>query len=172
MDSNEKKREFLYVYFIENHINTSKVIIDLSKEIKGVEDLQIVDNNTKEQKNKTYVYNIYRFKLIPSKLNNRQIIIKLRDENDNEFKSKLIINNINFDNFIFDFKFKLIIGWILVTSPPESFKFNLIEEFEIYLQYIRKKLNIKKKDIQNTYFILSVHELFKKKKTLLNFLFI
>ena len=165
MKKNVDNRDYRYVYFIENHIDTSKIEIKISKKLKEADDLQIVHQDVFHNEYKSFVISVYRFKIYPSRIKTEpkkkfQVDIKLKVSKNEKYNSKLTIDNIKNDSFIFDFKFNSAKGWVLVKDPPESFPFDLIQQFEIYLYYIKNILKIKNQlDLENQYFILSSQKL-------------
>ena len=118
----EEKREFQYIYFIENHIVTAKVDLELKPgnyEEAGY--LQSVKQNYFNQNNKKFIYSIFRFRIFSSKIKenrnknkdnnlfNISIILKNLNNNKNDkeqFIKKIEIKDINIDNFLFDFRFE------------------------------------------------------------------
>ena len=161
MNINLDKRDYRYIYFIENHINTSQVNIKLVQEAGN---LEIMHQDLYKNADKYYIINIYRFKIYPSKNNldkyqKYQVDIILEDTQKNKFKTTINIDNLKIDSFIFDFKFNTSKGWVFDTEPPESFSFDLIQQFEIYLFYLRKILKKNQQDLDNDYFILSAQKL-------------
>ena len=65
----EAKREFQYVYFIENHINTSSVLLELSRKQTVADNLECVKIGQKEKREKEiYIYSIYRFRFYSSRV--------------------------------------------------------------------------------------------------------
>jgi hypothetical protein len=148
MKKNVDNRDYRYVYFIENHIDTSKIEIKISKKLKEADDLQIVHQDVFHNEYKSFVISVYRFKIYPSRIKTEpkkkfQVDIKLKVSKNEKYNSKLTIDNIKNDSFIFDFKFNSAKGWVLVKDPPESFPFDLIQQFEIYLYYIKNILKKK-----------------------------
>ena len=117
MQKDSDNRDYRYVYFIENHINTSQIILKLSKKIKEADELQIVHQDVYQHEFKSFIFSVYRFKIYPSKIKleqkkKLQIEIKLKETKGEKFKSKLTIDNIKIDSFIFDFKFTGNKSWI------------------------------------------------------------
>ena len=146
MDQENKKpeRDFEYVYFIENHETSEEVQIDLSKTYKEANELvKVFELN----ENHRYKCSIYRFKFYPSKMIQREkkkeIIMKLENKNKNEFKGNIIISSDSKNIYIYDFKFERIKTWTNVIEPPNSYRFNHMEQYDIYLNYIQNKLKIK-----------------------------
>ena len=77
----ENKKDFLYVYFIENHINTEKSNILLSKNNKGDGELESIEEKI-HPSYKNFKYIIYRFKAYISK-----IYKKLKDKKKKLFRN-------------------------------------------------------------------------------------
>ena len=68
-EKEEETREFQYVYFIENHIETSHVKVELSRKQTVADNLECVKINQKEIDSKdNYFYSIYRFRLYSSRI--------------------------------------------------------------------------------------------------------
>ena len=175
MDNNPKKeedeankRDYKYVYFIENHIETSQAYIKLPKIINGIDDLQKVKNGILDKgENNKYEYSLYRFSIYPIKFNNIKTIkvrIKLIDKDNIEFENEIILDKLIDDIFLYDIKFSAKIGWDYnKIEPPLSFPFSYDEQFDIYVKYLRKDLNLKQNSNQNKGLIMSSLKLFQLK---------
>jgi len=166
-EKEEETREFQYVYFIENHIGTSKVKLDLSRKQTVADNLECVKIGKIGEKD-TYIYSIYRFIFHSSRLKENyskikeniskvkeniskhldiqfkqkdiksyDIIIEMEDEREEKFEKKITINDFERDIFIFDFKFDKNKGWIMEKEPPKSYSFSLEEQFLIYVDFLR-----------------------------------
>ena len=164
--SQNQVKEFISVYFIENHILISPVTIRFSKNLPQVGELEKVEQKLYEYNN-NFIYTIYRFKINISKLESTkkkekkkmEIKIKLEDKEDNIFESKIYIDKFNKDIFIYNFKFEKSTMWTQMIEPPLSLKFSNIQQFEIYIEYIRKKLKLKQNADENIDLIYSTQEL-------------
>ena len=139
MDQDKKKpeRDFEFVYFIENHEASEEVQIDLSKKHPEANELiKVFELN----ENHKYKCSIYRFKLYPSKMNQKEkkkeIIIKLENKNRNIFNGNINILSDSENIYIYDFKFERSKSWTNIIEPPNSYRFNHMEQFDIYLNYI------------------------------------
>jgi len=85
-EKEEETREYQYIYFIENHIQTAHIIIELSKNQIIVDNLECVKKERKEINLKDiYIYSIYRFRFYSSR-------IKEIDSEIKENLSKLKVN--------------------------------------------------------------------------------
>ena len=152
-------RDYIYVYFIENHIDNSQAKIELSKNYVGVNDLKIVSTDILD-KGKKYVCSIYRFKIYPTQIEKEKktgfnISIRLIDKSQNKFDSKIMINRLDIDTFVYDLKFDSKSGWIGNIKPPLSFDLSHEEQFNYYAQYLRIILKLKQGSKQNEGLILS-----------------
>ena len=116
---NQDKKDFCFVYFIENHISTSSPEISLSEgseELFG--DLKILKSEqfpkNKSQQKGEFIYNLYSFKLYPDKIKEKEkdkVDINLELENEKtKFYNKTVITDFDKDNYIYqvveDTKFK------------------------------------------------------------------
>ena len=69
LEKEEETREFQYIYFIENHIETSRVKLFLSRKQTVADNLECVKVSQKEKGQKEiYIYSIYRFKFYSSRV--------------------------------------------------------------------------------------------------------
>ena len=148
-DIKRQERDFEYVYFIENHEVSEKVQIDFSKKYSEANELiEVFQNEYKLNENLTYKYSIYRFNFYPSKMNQKEakkeIIIKLENKNRNKFNGTITISNDSENIYIFDFKFDKMKNSMNEIEPPNSYKFSHMKQFDIYLDYIKNILKIKK----------------------------
>ena len=77
LEKEEETREFQYIYFIENHIETSRVKLFLSRKQTVADNLECVKVNQKEKGQKEiYIYSIYRFKFYSSRVKDNFAKIK------------------------------------------------------------------------------------------------
>ena len=163
------KRDCNYMYFIENHIETSQATIKLSKTMDGIKNLQKVKNGILDKgQNNKYEYSIYRISIYPKIIGNIKEIevpIKLIDKNNNEFKYEIILKNFQNDIFIFNIKFVAKVGWLNNNiEPPLSFPFSNEEQFDIYVNYLRVDLKLKQYSKQNEALIQSALKFFGQDK--------
>ena len=81
-----EKKDFHYIYFIENHLKDKDFKISLEKEDDKVKDLTKVFSGTFKESNQDeeYEYSIFQFKIFPApKDKDFKIIIILDDGNNN-----------------------------------------------------------------------------------------
>jgi hypothetical protein len=68
-EKEEETREYQYIYFIENHIETTHVIIELSRNQIVADNLECVKKDRKEINSKDiFIYSIYRFRFYSSRI--------------------------------------------------------------------------------------------------------
>ena len=159
--NNNKRKEYNYVYFIESHEKGKTSNILLSKRHPGVQDLEAAYSTLSDN---DYLVTIYRFRIFseiiyknnknPQKL---EFTITLIDSNKDKFKkvvSNLVMHR---DNFFFDFKFPNI-GIFNNISPPKSLNQTLTEQFNYYLNYLKKSLNCKKESDEINNLVLSIQK--------------
>ena len=177
----EEKREFQYVYFIENHLLSSKVNLELQpKNDEEAGDLQSVKQEYFNQNNMKFIYSIFRFTIFSSKIkenrnNNKKnfnIKVILNDfsyEQKEQFEKQIEIRDINIDNFLFDFKFEESKGWVVKYEPPLSASFSYEDQFQIYIDYLRKDLKLLQESDQNQGLIKSIQSFLIGKDKKYNF---
>ena len=197
-EKEEETRAFQYVYFIENHIETTHVFIGLSKKQIAADNLECLYIDKKEIGSKDiYIYSIYRFRLYSfrikekdfkltediskhsdiqvgqKKIKSYDITIELKDEDKNDkFEKAITIKDFEKDIFIFDFKFDKQNGWIFNKDPPKSYYFSLEEQFHIYIDFLRNRYKkFKQKSRQNYGLILSIQKILEEKNKKFNFTF-
>ena len=157
---NDKKdlKSELYIYFIENHISDCRVELDMDK-IKYAADLEQLCGGEFEKNENEYLYTIYRFKYFPlEKKAKEEVNIILIDENNNKFYSKIKVKEYDKDIFLYDLKF-IYNNSSKKAIPPESYPLTHQEQFNYYIEFIRRKLNIKQDTFENISFILSIQKL-------------
>ena len=135
---------FQYVYFIENHIKNSINNIYLSNNNNNeVRELEKVEEKSFDL-DPRFIYAIYVFKIYISKneMEEQTIEINLQDTNNNIFKSKIIINDLLRNIFYYDFKFDKNICLNKEIEPPMFINLTHIQQFEIYINYIRNNLKL------------------------------
>ena len=144
-------KDFQYVYFIENHLQSKPATIDFSKKEIYFDELEIAEQKLYEY-DENYAYIIYKFKLFNSRIKNNkknvEIVIKLKDKAENIFESRIFINDFSRDIFIYGFTFDITKVLSNVIEPPIFIPFNQVEEFEIYINYIRNVLKKKNKIVK------------------------
>ena len=85
------KRDFINVYFIENHIQNEKVNIILSEKYNEADELK-QSKSDKIESNHSYIYTIYNFKVYTNKVKEKKLDIKIKIEGDKGYKFEFNIN--------------------------------------------------------------------------------
>ena len=163
-----EQKDSSYVYFIENHIETSPSKVSISKDYMYGELLD-VKNETRQINKEKYILTLYRFKIYVPKLKERgkdKLEIKIELESGGKkFPYKTLITKFDRDNYLYDVKFSDI-GTIKKINPPKSIMLSHIQQFEIYKDYLEKDLKVKlKKDKRRENLVLSTNKLFQEKFT-------
>ena len=163
-----QNKDHIYVYFIENHIETSPSKVHISSDYTYGE----LTEEKKEKKfinREQYIITLYRFTIYLSKIKERKkdkLEVKIELESGGKkFPYKALITEFDKNFYIYDLKFGES-GNLKKVSPPKSITLSHIEQFEIYKEYLEKDLNIKiKKDKRREDLVSSTHKLFQEKFT-------
>ena len=132
------------IYFIVSNPLEEPIKIQLSEKEDEAGELKTVLTKIHEVDERLkYKFKIYRFEIYPSKINIKEkkkpeFSIKWINKKENTFEGKITVQDIsrNF-SFIYDFKFNSNRDCDVIIDPPKSIKFNHMEQFEIYLDYIK-----------------------------------
>ena len=151
------KRDFINVYFIENHIQNEKVNIILSEKYNEADELKQSKSGKIESNHNSYIYTIYNFKVYTTKVKEKKLDIKIKIEADKGYKFEFNINITDFvrDLFVYDFKYEKADDF----NPPLSVNLNNIQQFDIYLTFLRKTLKAVQNSFENEDFIFSTQKL-------------
>jgi hypothetical protein len=99
-----RNRDFQYVYFIENHINSANVTISLENNTNEVNSLEEIPlPNYKNDEGTEFKCTLFRIKLEIKQKKKVDIIINLKDDKDEIFSKKITISDPTKDNFIYNF---------------------------------------------------------------------
>ena len=164
-DDEKKNEEYKYIYFIDTHEKTKKFTFYFSDEYKGVE-IENIDKNDMEKELGQLSSEIYRFKIIPENLKKEkdekfQIIILADGENGKKYQYEIKFSDANRNNFMYDFN----------IEKTDFQPLSLEEQFEIYVQILKKKLKKKMESTENYNLILSTDEILDEKGKKYNFFF-
>ena len=139
-NENEEK-DSLNIYFIENHNSDNEIRIRIV-ETKFASELETILKDTFIKGETEFSYSIYKFQFFQLKtVENDDVIIIMTDlEKDIEFCSRIKIKDNNKNIFLYDIKFlPFSNNNLLLENPPESFPLSHQEQFEFYINYLRKK---------------------------------
>ena len=154
-EKENKKVKESFVYFIETFFNNSSLKIELA-DSKNSKDLEIVKDGTLEKKDE-FNYIIYRVKIIANSVKDT-IKIKLKSKVNKEFKAKIELSEPSHDIFYYDFnqfnekKSK--------KDKSQEFNASHLQQFKIYLNYIKDSFGEKQRDSEIDSLVLSTSKLF------------
>ena len=162
-------KDFNYVYFIENHINTENPVVSISSDYMYGELAQL-NQETKNIHNEEFIVTLYRLKIYPPKIkerNKEEIDIKFELENRGQkFIYKEKIKEFDKDNYIYDLKFEEK-GKLRKIKPPKSIMLSHQQQFEIFRDYLKDKEKIKLlKDKRRENLVICTQKLFQKEYSL------
>ena len=162
-------KDFNYVYFIENHINTENPVVSISSDYMYGELAQL-NQETKNIHNEQFIVTLYRLKIYPPKIkerNKEEIDIKFELENRGQkFICKEKIKEFDKDNYIYDLKFEEK-GKLRKIKPPKSIMLSHQQQFEIFRDYLKDKEKIKLlKDKRRENLVICTQKLFQKEYSL------
>ena len=131
-EEGEEIREYQYVYFVENHIKSTHIFIELSRNQIVADNLECVKTDIKEINSKDiYIYSIYRFRFYSSRIK----------EIDSEIKKNLYILKGNMPN-----------NWDIQFNHIEAKNYDIaIELMDEKGDKFEKIINIK--DFENDIFL-------------------
>ena len=147
MSKENKMPDKNLIYFIVSNPLEEPIKIQLSEKEDEAGELKTVLTKIHEVDERLkYKFKIYRFEIYPLKSNIKEqekseFSIELINKNDKTFEGKIIIQDITRNSsFIYDLTFNSTRELTSKIEPPKSYKFNHIEQFEIYLDYIKTVL--------------------------------
>ena len=156
-----------YIYFIDTHDKSRKLKIFLSPEYKGADTLENIQEKDMSQINDTSSTIIYRFKIIPEYLKKEEkkkdyeIIVIAEEENGTQHQYIIKFKDTNKDHYKYDFKIEQV---DILPLPYE-------QQFDFYVEILRKKYKKQQNTIENEDFILSSQTLLIGPNKTYNFLF-
>jgi len=157
---NQAESKYYLVHFIESHESNSNFNLNISGKDTDFK-TEIVYQNILDKKNIKYISFVYCIK-IPNPLPIFEAILQLKEENDDKsiYEKKLSSKEIKVGNksqyiFLFDVIFKNPSS----TKPSKIINLESYEEFDIYLNLIRKKYKILRESKENEDFICNLYEL-------------
>ena len=145
-----------YLYFIENHQNDKDIELFLEKKENNNINSNYLELIYREEmkniSNISFDVSIYRFRIYPNnikiekKQKNPIIIVKLKDENQDKFESKISTKEFeeNRNFFLFDFKFDSYKKLFKTYFPPKSFEISNRNKFIIFMKFLKENYKIKK----------------------------
>ena len=159
-------REHHFIYFIESHEKSKQIEVKLSPEYKDSNSLEMSQEKESIQNKKSLVSKIYRFKVFPSDFENNKkeaeiSVVMSEKKNGEDIQS---IYTIKIKDIYKDFY-----EYNLQMENIDIIKLSYEQQFEMYVDYIRKILKIRQASKENDEFIISSQMLLENKEY--NFLF-
>ena len=155
-----------FVYFIDTHEKTKKFKICLSDEYKDVGSLEKIKDLEVKKDPIEFKSEIYRFKIIPGSLKKEddqkyQILVSGEEEDGKKHQYSIKFMDETKDFYQYDFNIEEL------DFQPLSHE----EQFEIYVEILRKTCNKKQNTPENDYLIHSAHHLLDEEGKKYNFFF-
>ena len=150
----EEKTDCNFVYFIDTHEKTKKFKIYLSEDYKEAQTLENIKEDEIKKDPMDLAYEVYRFKIIPGTLNKNEDdkyhILVFGDEEEGK-NHQYSINFMDDTRDFYDYDFNIE----EIDYQPLSHE----EQFEIYVEILRKTFKKQMNTPENENFILSTHRL-------------
>ena len=162
------QKDFYYVYFIINHISTTSPKISVSGEGGLIGELRSGKEKiySEEGQKEQFLYYICYFKIYPLKIKEKgknEVELKIVLENEGEkFDHRITLRDFDKDSFIYGVEFKEK-GILKKIKPPKSIKFTILQQFEIYKDYLENEIKIKEKPEKRNEDFLKYKEIFEYK---------
>ena len=155
-----------FIYFIDTHEKTKKFKICLSDEYKDVGSLEKIKDLEIKKDPIEFASEVYRFKIVPDSLNkqddkNYQILVIAEEEDGNKHQYSIKFMDETKDFYQYDFNIEEL------DYKPLSHE----EQFEIYVEILRKTYYKKQNTPENDYLIHSTHHLLDEEGKKYNFFF-
>ena len=162
LSKKDENREYHFVYFIESHDKSKTLNIYLSSNYKDSGTLENIEEKDLSTEKESLISNLYRFKLFPDnyeqdkKEGEVEVIIEEKKMEDILNTSKYIIkiNNIHKDFYEYNLKMDQI-------AP---IKLTYEQKFELYTDFLRKKLKKLQTSKENEEFITSTQLFLEENK--------
>jgi len=175
LKNNNNKKDFNYIYFIENHEKYKEAHLSLDKKNSGVDDIeigQIFLSNNEDYFITIYKCRIYYKKIIDNNKNPHkfEFVINLLDKDKQKFKKTITNIDINQNNFLFEFKIPNA-GFFGNILPPKSLQLSVEDYFNYYLNYFKDTLKLTKESEEINDLVISVQKVIIEKNENYNFNF-
>ena len=165
----DDKKEYHFIYFIESHDESKQIKISFP-DYKDANTLEFLIKKDSSKLKKSLISNLYRFKLFPencdiSKKDDQIAILieeKKQDETLNQSKFIIKVNDINKDFYEYNLNMENI----------NPFRLSYDQQFEIYIEYLRKVMKKLQNTKENDELIISTQLLLKEKYDFLFYLLI
>ena len=162
----EAKADCNFVYFIDTHEKTKKFKIYLSEDDEAAKTLESLKKDEMKKELLELSYEVFRFKIIPGSLKENEDkkyhILVFGDEEDGK-KHQYSINFTNDTKDFYEYDFNI-----------EEIDYQTLsheEQFEIYVEILRKNFKKQQNTVENENLILSTHRLLDEEGKKYNFFF-
>ena len=157
---------YKFVYFIDTHEKTKKFKICLSDEYKDIGSLEKIKDLEVKKDPIEFASEVYRFKIVPGSLKKEddqkyQILVSAEEEDGKKHQYSIKFLDETKDFYQYDFNIEEL------DFQPLSHE----EQFEIYVEILRKTCNKKQNTAENDYLIQSTHHLLDEEGKKYNFFF-
>ena len=162
-----EEKNFNYIYFNVSYDKSKDYKVYLPQEYKGFDSLEMIKEIDTTQLSGPYITKFYRFKIFSDSIELKdekmgyKIDIWINDENQAKYKYTIKFKNINKDFYEFNFK----------IDKLDILPLNYDEQFQIYVDILRKIYNKIQNTKENEDFIESAQLLLEKKDEKYDFLF-
>ena len=165
----EENKEFHFVYFIESHDKSKTLEVYLSPNYKDSNTLELMDEKDSSQIRNSLISRVFRFKIFPDDIIKEQnkapysfvIIMKDKDKESSESEYTIKIRDIKSDFYEYNLK----------MDKVEVISLSYEQQFNIYVDLVRKKLKKVQGTKESDEFIMSTQLLFAGKDKKFDFLF-
>ena len=161
-----EKNDCNFVYFIDTHEKIKKFKIYLSEDYKEAESLEKIKEDEIKKDLNELSYEVYRFKIIPGSLKENEdkkyhILVFGNEEDGKKHQYSINFTDDTKDFYEYDFNIEEI------DNQPLSHE----EQFEIYVEILRKTFKKQMNSTENENLILSTHRLLDEEGKKYNFFF-
>ena len=157
MEGNNEDKEHHFIYFIESHEKSREIRIYLSPNYNNSNTLEVIEEKDSSHIKNSLVSKIYRFKLIPDENDpnkKEEEVTVIMEDKLNKSQYIIKINDINKDFYEYNF----------YTNTFDIVKLSYEQQFELYVDLLRKKLKKLQDSKENEEFILSTQLLLENQK--------
>ena len=167
-EKEQEKRDCNFIYFIDTHEKTKKFKIYLPEEYEGKDSLEKIKEKEIKKDTNDLSSLVYRFKIIPGSLKkeegeNYELLISADDEEGKKQQYSIKFNDEEKERDFYEYDFNIE----EIDNHPLTHE----EQFEIYVEILRKTYNKKVNSPENDDLIISTHRLLDEEGKKYNFFF-
>ena len=151
-EKEQEKRDCNFIYFIDTHEKTKKFKIYLPEEYEGKDSLEKIKEKEIKKDTNDLSSLVYRFKIIPGSLKkeegeNYELLISADDEEGKKQQYSIKFNDEEKERDFYEYDFNIE----EIDNHPLTHE----EQFEIYVEILRKTYNKKVNSPENDDLIIS-----------------